>query len=302
MFMDEKELPTENLFEEEIEDEETEEVFEEEPVNKSFTFDRAEKFLSTFAAICLSVMSIIISVISVGNEKDSKIIAAMELDILQNDREAYFVVENSNDATTDEDFGETYTITNKGGRVSGFRIKPYVKLGIYMSDYGLAEKDEKTGKMTQGYFFDKLYTITLKNTAFTKNGVHDNYDYGAYNDKTRGFAIQYKLNKAFYGKLKELENNQIKVNGNTEFSYYTDTGVLIKYSNYKNEVKQQEYSVTSNAISVGSGVTMEDVEEEEVYYTISEYSAEEAEKLVDYIKTRFELDLKIYKNNLKNEK
>lgn len=295
--MEDKEL----LETEELEEEE-EELEESENEQKAFNWDRAEKFLSTFAAICLSVMSIIISVISVGNEKDSKIIAAMELDILQNDREAYFVVESNNEVSYDDVIRETYTITNKGGRVSGFRIKPYVKLSIYMSDYGLAEKDEKTGKMTQGYFFDKLYTITLKDTAFTENGVHDNYDYEAYNDKTRGFAIQYKFNKAFYGKLKELEKNQIKVNVNTEFSYFTDTGVLIKYSNYKNEVKQQEYSVTSNAISVGSGVAMEDVEEEEVYYTISEYSAEEAEKLVNYIKTRFELDLKIYKNNLKNEK
>ncbi len=296
--MEEKEaLNIEEAADEAIEEEIVEEAIE---VGKStVTWRRIERFLSTFAAISLSIMSIIISVISVNNEKDSKAIAAMELDILQNDREAYFVVKDSKPLDSQEEYAAVYTIENKGGRVSGFRVKPFVELCVYMSDFKPSEMDEKTGKMTQGYFYDKVYTVILKNTSFTVNGTHDSYDYNVYNENTQNFEIHYKLNKAFVGKLRELEKDQIRVNTNTEFSYYMDTGVLIKYCNYKNEVKEQEYLVTSNAVAAENGPVLEDVEEEEVYYSIEEYSEEEAEKLIKYIKSRFELDLKVYLANQK---
>lgn len=113
--------------------------------DKSDLRKRVRKWISRLltpeciTAAFLSVMSIIISVVSLNTDAASSKIAEKELDILTNDREAYFVVEADEERTRlvndrgTEEFSVRYTIKNEGGRVSGLSVKPTSQLVVLMS-------------------------------------------------------------------------------------------------------------------------------------------------------------------------
>ena len=298
--MEEKEaLNTEETADEAIEEEITE---ENEAHNRNITWRRMERFLSTFAAISLSIMSIIISVISVNNEKDSKAIAAMELDILNNDREAYFVVENKVWEESEDGGYAVFTIKNEGGRVSGFGINPYARLEIYMTDYKSPEYSAETGKMIDpGYLYERIYVVNLKNIGFTENGKTGGFDYEVYNPETKQFKVKYKFTDNF-SKFTERVNAHLKTDEIIKDAAFAEFDLKVSYGNYKNELKQEDYRVTTTSIVIRKENSFEDVEQEEVYFSFTDYGEKDAENLVNYIKTRFEIDRDIYLAGLEKEK
>ena len=127
------------------------------------------------AAILLSVMSIVVSVVGVKMQKTDTEMAAIELEMLLNDREAYFVVENK-EAIKQEgtDLHTEYIIKNAGGRISGAHIYTdnYIHVAVRVND--------DRGR----YEFGEVYEIPLDNASYLTTE-----SYETYNHETNSFSV-----------------------------------------------------------------------------------------------------------------
>ncbi len=206
-------------------------------VPKIFDFIFSEKV----TAVLLSIMSILISYFAWQNDTTSRIIANKELEILENDREAYFTIDC--DKTVTEDDGKTYisnyTIHNDGGRISGVSIYPSAHIEIVVAYSG--PSPEGMGDDSSVYFAE-TYMIPLPDEFF---GIDDS-PYKAYNSTTKSFTVYSKESINLFDFLDAIENNIQSSDKNLSASSLHMKKLKISYCNYENISKKVEYVFNDN--------------------------------------------------------
>lgn len=191
-------------------------------------------FSEKFTAILLSIMSIIISYFAWQNDMTSRQIANKELEILENDREAYFTISKSetvNSETDSDTFITEYTVSNDGGRINGVYIRPSTNLEILVN-YSAPAKDG-----ADSVYFIESYKVSLPDELFDIRKEA----YEAYDESAKSFSVYSNESIDLYKFISALDK---EIGSISEHVYAVSTQVKkldISYCNYENINKRIEY-------------------------------------------------------------
>lgn len=198
-------------------------------------------FITVIPSLSLTIMSVIISVIGVVESIKSTEIYNKQLEIMENDREPYFILKSKpiDGVYSGNDYNYTKrlcTIENGGGLITGACSFPvYTDVKIEIFNKGLEKRC--TYILTYGGLFED---VDIKNSSFVYDIESKTFRfYILESDKFNNFIhdLQLELEKIFppSGENKWMERIQI--------SY--DNIVEIQYINYKNIEYHQVYKVNS---------------------------------------------------------
>ena len=203
-------------------------------------------FFEIFSTVILGIMGIIISSVGLNINYKTTDIYQRQLEILENDREPYFIIKcdtidaryNANDY---EYIKNKYTIKNEGGLISQAYIDRIRKVITIYSPYS-----ENGTQNVYRFYFEDLFDKTEKILSL-------------YNDKNKEFIFYERETNKIENIIKllqsEIMNENIK-KGNWQFG--TETILSIQYINYKNE----EYDKTYTFRKHGGMVLLSDIKKE----------------------------------------
>lgn len=188
-------------------------------------------FTPNLSTTLLSIMSIIVSIVAVNIGINANKIANKELDILENDREAYFVIEDgrSKPYETAYDFGNTheYLICNAGGRITNSNIQTmaYLYIEIYPNS------DTTTEPV--------IYSAPMPKYCYIKDG---------YNKKNKTFTFYSRASYMLPGfEARLTEQLEEILHGCTIIITRKDL-VNIRYTNFQNIDKIIEFDVSNGVL------------------------------------------------------
>ncbi|MBR2043661.1 MAG: hypothetical protein IJ946_04910 [Clostridia bacterium] len=278
-----------------IEEQET----ENEEKNKSFSkSDWLKRFLTPecITAFFLSVMSIIISIVSLSTDKTSRNIAAKELEILTNDREAYFTVNTTSDGykNNDKEFVLPFLIKNEGGRISGASVSVSSHIKVMMTLSGI-QKQEVNGKVvSKADFYQVLFVIPVKDLAYL-----DKESYKAYDQQSKSFKVYERYPNNFFDFL-DLIEEKICINDERLTAACARFDELeIRYCNFENVSKKVVYNLGTDYMSTipenwKDEYTEKNIKVITIGHTFDSYTEETAQSIADYLYYRFNFEKNIY--------
>ena len=225
---------------------ETTQKNEETRIDKTRAFlEKNKVFFEIFSSVLLGVMSIIISVVGTQINNKTKKIYKKQLEILEDDREPYFVLKCKKNFTFFPPKlrkKKKYILKNIGGKIScvDFDIDLYFEISI---QYYFP---------LQHYRF-KVNLFDFYKRFYPKKGLKS-YIYNEENKE----LIFYELNDNKISNIKKYIEDKIKENLNITEQSVADLSVsdkryiFISYVDYKNKYCKYEYKIEDDGIIITS--------------------------------------------------
>ncbi len=185
--------------------------------------------------ILVSIMSLIIAFVGVSIENKVQEISQKELEVLENDREAYFFVEKNGYKVLDDKADivtvTEYIIHNTGGRI----VNAYVDTEAYI-DIEVSTHDEN--------FVDTvIYRLDLGGFCYTDTGFRDWYE-----TETKSFNFLLKESGNLELMTDSLPGCVEKVMPGSRVNVSRKNVLKIVYSNYQNIKKQVDFILIGNVM------------------------------------------------------
>lgn len=191
-------------------------------------------FIILIPSLALTVMSVLISCFGYEANRRSVDIYEKQLEIMENDRDPYFIIkcdsiDNEVSNGDNDNKQKVYTITNKGGLITGAYLFDIYKLAIIK----IREYSPE---------FENTYIIYFSDQFIKTEGIISLYNEHEKNFKFYSYEHD-KFNKLIYDlqqKLKEIYPDK-ESEWSHKASVQTEDIVEINYINYKNEEYIQKY-------------------------------------------------------------
>jgi hypothetical protein len=208
--------------------------------------EKNKVFFEIFSSVLLGVMSIIISVVGTQINNKTKKIYKKQLEILENDREPYFVLKCRKLLTFfPPKIGKKkkYILKNIGGLIScvDFDIDLYFEINVWYYS-------------SQCYRFKVRIDNYLPNFYPKKIGRRSIYDYDAKNKQLIFYECNYikidLLRKDAKDKFEKNLNISIIKNSNAHISVFDRIYIHMSYVDYKNKYCVCEYKIEDDGILI----------------------------------------------------
>lgn len=210
-------------------------------IGKFITKKNIINFIKIIPSFALTVMSLVITWVGVGYNERSAEIYEKQLEIMENDREPYFILKSKpiDGVYSGNDYNYTKrlcSIKNGGGLITGACLFPvYTDVKIEIFNKGLGKR------CTYILIYDGLFEdVDIKNSSFLYDIESKTFRfYILESDKFNNFIhdLQLELEKTFSPSEENKWMERIQI------SY--DNKVEIQYINYKNIEYNQVYKVNS---------------------------------------------------------
>lgn len=210
---------------------------------------RNEVFFTTIVAICLTMMSIMVSIMSIQLAEKANEVAFYEVELLKAEQQPIIHFELDKKNTNDK-----IIIYNKGSNLKEFKANPMIFLSITYNENKKCKKCEESILFPlKEYYFFKYPANDLTGKLMEMNGNDDNYGqvYEA-NNKFINFAQKHndsgniKIKRYIQVKYKDIFENPHEAVYRIEEKYYNplteaDGGKIIyKYG----ELESQSLTIT----------------------------------------------------------
>lgn len=191
-------------------------------------------FFEIFSCIFLDIMSIILSLVGLRVNKKTAEIYQEQLEILEDDREAYFILDYDliNEDIVENENEHFYVLKNVGGKISHANalIRKYVEIGIQY---------DKEAEML-------IFRCPISRQYYTNQSI------SVYDEYNKRFVLSETKNRN--KDIEKIQNDLIsEISNPTDSDYfqgysYMKTYIEVFYNNYQNERVMIRYEPYLNMV------------------------------------------------------